>query len=94
MNLKQTMADDLSVFYNTDEFAISVLYKTATISALHVEDMEISDSEQFVLSCMSSDVVGVKIGDEMTIDEVVYQVINFDYKDKYHLEMLIALNEV
>ena len=94
MNLKQMLSSDLNDIYNIDEFATSVLYKGNTIPALYVEDMEISDSEQFVLSFVSSDVLDVEVGDGMTVDEVDYQVINFDFKDKYKQETLIALNKV
>lgn len=94
MSFKQDMVDDLSVFYNTKEFAISVLYKTEAIPALPVEDMEISDTREMVISCVSSDVLDIESGDIFTIDEKEYEVINFDFKDKYELETIIALGDV
>ncbi len=95
MSLKQQMADDLkSVFYNTDDFAIAVLYKNVSITALHVEDLEISDTEQMVISCLELYVSDIQVGDEIIIDGITYKVINFDFKDKFKTEKIIALTKV
>jgi len=94
MNFKQQMAEDLKIFYNADEFAIAVLYNGVTIQALNVDDMEVSDTEQFVLSFISSDVANISQGSQMSIDDIVYEVSNFDFKDNSKLETLIALNKV
>ena len=95
MSLKQQMADDLkNVFYNTDDFAIAVLYKNVSIPALHVEDLEISDTEQMVISCLELNVSDIQVGDEIIIDGVTYKVINFDFKDKFKTEKIIALTKV
>lgn len=94
MDLKQIMANDIkSVFYSINDFAISASYQSQTIPALHVEDYEISDTREQVISCRVDDVSGLSIGDTIVIDNTNYEVINFDFKDKYEIEYIIVLNK-
>ena len=95
MDLKQMMADDLkSTFYNTKEFAISVLYKTKTIPALHVNRDELFESDTLFLSFVASDVSDIDAEDIIVLDGKSYQVNNYEYKDEYKLELIVALSEV
>lgn len=94
MSFKEMMADDLDVFYNADEFAVTATYKGVDISVIFLEDIEVSSSEQKVISAKTSDVAGLSSGDSIIVDGIDYEVSNFDDKDSSKLEQLIAINEV
>jgi hypothetical protein len=91
MNLKQMMADDLDIFYDASEFATAVKFNNSDINVLELDDIEVSSSEQKVVSAKSDDVVGIKSGDSFVIGQDNYKVTNFDFKDSTKSEMLIAL---
>jgi len=94
MSFKQMMTDDLDIFYDSDELGVSAKFNANPIVVLFLDDLEISNSEQTVISAKTSDVVGIKISDLITIETTEYKVINFDDKDKTKLEQLIALSKV
>jgi hypothetical protein len=91
MSLKQVLANDLDVFYNSDEFAISAVYNSHEISVLSQDDIGFENSDIKVVSAKSSDVVGIAKGDTISIDGVAYRVNNYEYKDDMKLEMMIGL---
>lgn len=94
MNLMQTMTNDLSAIYNTNEFGISAEFNSNPITVFYFDEIEISNSEEKVVSAISTDVNGVSIGDSIIVDDVEYEINNFDYKDNTQLETLLVITEV
>lgn len=94
MSMKQMMSDDLDIFYDSNDFALSATYNGVDISVLLLDDMEASSNELKVISAKQSDVSNIAEGDLIVLENVNYTVSNFDYKDSYKLEILIALKEL
>lgn len=94
MSFKQMMADDMSIFYNADEFAIAATFSGNSIAVLERDDIELASREHKVVSAKSSDVSGIKSGDVFMLEDENYKVLNFELKDSDGLEMLIALVKV
>ena len=84
MTLKTQMATDLAVFMNTDEFADSVTYAGATISAVVIEEESEMTAERTVkratLFVKESDVSAPAIYDAVEIDSSMWNVIQVPKK--------------
>lgn len=91
MSLKEDMLEDLDIFYDTDEFATSAQYKDNDISILFQEDLELFGTEKISISIPSSN--GISMGDKITINSILYEILNFEYKDDSELEYLVALKK-
>jgi len=77
-------AEDLtSMFDETYGFAVPAVYKTMAISVLYDEEYYAANGQEVDIEgtkpaaiCRSVDVLGVKIGDSITVDLAPYTVIN------------------
>lgn len=77
-------AEDLtSMFDETYGFAVPAVYKTTAISVLYDEEYYAANGQEVDIEgtkpaaiCRSVDVLGVKIGDSITVDLAPYTVIN------------------
>ncbi len=82
MTFKDDLTNDLDIFFNDDEFAIEIIFKTATIEGIFDNefaqtaegDIGVETTVPQVL-VRSSDVSGDDHGETMTIDSVVYKII-------------------
>lgn len=94
MSFTITMQRDIEAVYAAKELSVDASYMGNSISVMFVNDMDVASLNQRIISALSSQVFGISPGDIMTIDGIDYEVVNHDYKDAYHLEMLIALERV
>ena len=91
MSFAETMASDLDTIYNTKELAVSATLNGETITILFQDDLDLFGTEKMVVStCSSNEIV---IGDIVVINTISYEIINFDFKDDYSLEYLVALEK-
>lgn len=74
--------DDLDVFFDTDDFAVSATSGTLTFPVLFDNESEIYDSytgqvvtTSPVMRCKTSDIATLKKGDTVTIGGVSYKII-------------------
>ena len=91
MSLEQDLKDDMSIFYDTDDFAKVALYKTNEIPYLLVDDEFQLEGADMVISCIASDVIDLKKGDVFTLGNTTYKCLDFDLKSNSDLEMIIGL---
>jgi len=71
MSLKALMNSDLDLFLNTDEFAETATFGTATIKVLF--DKEPNDNFLIdVITCKESDVAGITTSSTFIINSVTY----------------------
>lgn len=82
MTLRTDITSDLDTFLNSDEFATSVTYNSATINGIFDDaykginmttgEVESTDPQVIV---KSGDVSGIEHGDTITINSITYYVI-------------------
>ncbi|MEA1919145.1 MAG: hypothetical protein U9N52_04845 [Campylobacterota bacterium] len=80
MSLKELIKEDLDLFLNEDEFAISATFNGTQISILFDEISE----ENFnikVAICKIDDVIGINTSSIFIIDNISYTVNSFSKKD-------------
>lgn len=86
-------ADDLDIFYNTDEFAVSATWNGKELPVLVKEDEDITyNEEEIAITARALDVVGIKAGDLITVLGREYKVHGERYLDlETRLEKRIGL---
>ena len=86
MSLKEAMKADLSVFYNSDEFAKECIYKDKKVSILFAKnDLDFSGVDTKRISGRADDFIGIEDGDILEIEGRKYTVINFSFESKPQL---------
>jgi hypothetical protein len=107
MTLKTQMVADLSIFYNTDEFAVSVVYtqtgsspKISTTIKAHViygEGDEYRGADQYGVRAQvrvkAGDIAQPQKGDEITIGADTWIVIGEAERVEDGLEWTIPINK-
>ena len=76
MNLKQMMKDDLSIFYDVNEFGKSALYEGNEISIKFLNDYEFENFRGEVISLLKKDMPTVSNGKLIEIDSKIYKIMN------------------
>lgn len=82
MNLKQMMKDDLSIFYDVNEFGKSALFKGNKICIKFLNDYEFENFRGEVISLLKEEMPSVKTGETMQIDSKIYKITNFVSKNE------------
>jgi hypothetical protein len=82
MTLKDDMLTDLDVLIDTDDFAVSITYNSATINGIFDKEFaQTAEGEVAIESTVpqvlvkDSDIVGAAHGDVMTINGINYNII-------------------
>lgn len=70
--------DDLTVYYDTDDFAIAATYNAAAVNGIfnhaYVE-VEGVEGERPVFECAEADVAGIAHGETFTVNATTYTVV-------------------
>jgi len=91
MSIRTSLLADLPNIYTELADAIAT-YKTVDINVFYADDYGIDNMSSKVIKAMTSDVSLIALGDQITIDAVIYKVLNFNSTDD-ELETIIALSE-
>lgn len=90
MTFKEIRIADLAVIYNTDEFAVSAIYKDGEIPVLFEHDYEVETISNKAISTPTSGVLDIKSGDKFVIDGINYKCINFDHLKTFKTIIVIS----
>lgn len=98
MALKDNLASDMSIFFNTDEFAEDVLYGSNTVKAIinrgvqpKIDTITSADYSQVLVR--KSQVSSPKIHDIVVFDDVAWVVENIQQLDQHSFLLTCHANE-
>jgi len=92
MSLRTSLSEDLPNIYKELADATAT-YKTIDIDVFFDDDYGVESISNKVIKAMTFDVSLIALGDQITIDAVIYKVLNFNLTDD-ELETIIALSKV
>ena len=75
MSFKSNLEEDLSIFFNVDEFADTVTFDSGSFLAVLLTQQGF-DGIDTILTCKSVDVALLAVGTIVTINENSYKVLN------------------
>ena len=90
MTFKEMQIADLTVIYNTDEFAKEATYKGNKVPVLFENNYEVEAISNKVISTPTSGVLDIKSGDKFVIDGINYKCINFDHLETFKTIIVIS----
>ena len=91
MSLFETIKDDLSIFYNSEEFATTALFNEVEITVIFDDSYEVESSKNKTISVRTFEGESIKDGDVLEIESISYTVQNFEYKDDTKLEIIFGI---
>ncbi|MGB3751877.1 MAG: hypothetical protein WA945_09945 [Arcobacteraceae bacterium] len=91
MNFKEQLEEDLSIFYNNEEFATTALHNENEITVIFDEAYEVESSKNKSITVRSSEGEAIEDGDRLEIEGITYTVQISEYKDDTNLEMIIGI---
>lgn len=81
--LKDQMIKDLTIFFNNKEFAKTCIYKSKEVSIIwQNKDLSVFEMDFETIKGLKSDFEGLELDDNLTIDDFIYRVTNFHFKDE------------
>lgn len=90
MSLRETMKADLSVFYNTDEFAKKCIYKGKEVGVFFAKnDMELFEVNFEKITAKADDFENIEEGEELEIDGKKYTVVNYSFEKEFQITISI-----
>ena len=90
MTFKEMQIADLTVIYNTDEFAKEATYKGNKVPVLIQKDeIDVFDVSCERIKAMQSDFLNIEEGEEIEIEGVLYSIFNFSSAKDFQISISI-----